>query len=75
MTLLRPTLSLRRLVVFSRGKVAYDQAFKLGVNIIRGTNSSGKSTILDFIFYALGGDFFNGNMKRVFVIMCLLKSQ
>jgi hypothetical protein len=31
--------------------------FRRGVNIIRGSNSSGKSTITDFIFYVLGGDF------------------
>lgn len=40
-----------------RSHAAYDQVFHLGVNIIRGKNSSGKSTILDFMFYALGGDF------------------
>lgn len=34
----------------------YDEAFHTGVNVIRGDNSSGKSTILNFIFYALGGD-------------------
>lgn len=34
----------------------YDQVFKLGVNIIRGSNSSGKSTITDFMFFVLGGD-------------------
>lgn len=32
------------------------RAFHPGVNIIRGENSSGKSTILNFMFYALGGD-------------------
>lgn len=48
---------INRLIVFSKGRIAYDQDFHLGVNIIRGDNSSGKSTIADFIFYALGGDF------------------
>lgn len=56
MTLLRPRLSLRRLMVFHKGHAVYDQAFHDGVNIIRGSNSSGKSTIADFIFFALGGD-------------------
>lgn len=56
MTRIEPTLALNRLVVFGRGKTMYDQAFHLGVNIIRGMNSSGKSTIADFIFYALGGE-------------------
>jgi len=41
------------------GKVAYDEEFHSGVNIIRGENSSGKSTISHFIFYVLGGAFSN----------------
>ncbi|PSH62075.1 AAA family ATPase [Phyllobacterium sophorae] len=45
-------------VRITRGKdVAYDEVFHRGVNIIRGENSSGKSTISDFIFYGLGGEF------------------
>lgn len=49
-------LALRRLVIRSAETIAYDEKFHFGLNIIRGENSSGKSTILDFIFYVLGGD-------------------
>jgi DNA repair exonuclease SbcCD ATPase subunit len=53
-----PFLKLNRLKIFTKdGKNAYDQYFHDGVNIIRGHNSSGKSTIGNFIFFVLGGDF------------------
>lgn len=52
-----PRFALNRLRVLRHGHVAYDQEFHEGVNIIRGENGSGKSTIADFIFYALGGEF------------------
>ncbi|KFZ30799.1 hypothetical protein IDSA_06835 [Pseudidiomarina salinarum] len=52
-----PRFTLNRLRVLRQGRVAYDQEFHEGVNIIRGENGSGKSTIADFIFYALGGEF------------------
>ena len=50
---------LKRLRVIRRGNAVYDQNFHPGVNIIRGENGSGKSTIADFIFYVLGGEFDN----------------
>jgi hypothetical protein len=48
-----------RLVVFGRGERVFDERFHSGLNIIRGENSSGKSTIMDFLFYGLGGDLFD----------------
>lgn len=51
-----PNISVRRLIVRRNANVAYDEAYHTGVNVIRGDNSSGKSTILNFLFYALGGD-------------------
>lgn len=55
-------LFLRRLVVTKHsGGLAYNEAFHNGVNIIRGRNSSGKSTISNLIYYALGGDYNNWN--------------
>jgi len=50
-------LRLNRLRVIKSGKAVYDQSFHDGINIIRGKNGSGKSTISDFIFYILGGEF------------------
>ena len=51
MTLFKPTLILKRLAIYSGSYVAYDENFHSGVNVIRGANSSGKSTILNFIFF------------------------
>ena len=56
MTFHRPRISIKRLVVTKGNKHIYDQTFHEGVNIIRGDNGTGKSTIMEFIYYALGGD-------------------
>lgn len=52
-------LKINRLVITKNGKYVYDEKFHSGVNIIRGDNGSGKSTISNFIYYALGGDFWS----------------
>jgi len=56
MTLLKPTIRLRRLTVYKDGRIVFDASFHAGVNIFRGHNSSGKTTILDFIAYTLGAE-------------------
>lgn len=56
MTRYDPCLIVKRLVVKRGAAVAYDETFHTGVNVIRGDNSSGKSTIMNFLFYGLGGD-------------------
>ncbi|ESY03934.1 AAA family ATPase [Mesorhizobium sp. C386A] len=51
-----PTLIVKRLVVYRNTNRVFDELFHPGVNVIRGENSSGKSTVLNFLFYGLGGD-------------------
>ncbi len=53
---LDPSIFVRRFAIERDGYAVYDERFHEGVNIIRGENSSGKSTILNFLFYGLGGD-------------------
>ncbi|VXD11636.1 conserved hypothetical protein [Marinoscillum sp. 108] len=51
-------LFLNRMIIHTlNGQIAYDEEYHKGINIIRGDNSSGKSTITHFIFYVLGGAF------------------
>lgn len=56
MTLLKPTLLVTRLVIKRSQHVVFDERFHAGVNIIRGENGSGKTTVVESIIYALGGD-------------------
>lgn len=57
MMLYKPTLKVEKLVVYREKNIVYEQEFTSGINIIRGENSSGKSSVLNFIFFGLGGDF------------------
>ena len=50
-------LKINKLVVTRDGEYVYSQEYHEGLNIIRGHNSTGKSTISNFIFFALGGEF------------------
>lgn len=70
-------LFVQRLCVLTRnGKIAYDEQFHRGVNIIRGDNSSGKSTITHLLFYGLGGSYVDfvpqaKQCQYVFVEVCI----
>jgi len=56
MMLYKPTLLLKRLVIKKGILSVYDETFHKGVNIIRGENGSGKTTIIQAIIHVLGGD-------------------
>jgi hypothetical protein len=56
MTWYRPTLILSRLLIIKSGRAVYDEKYHFGLNVIRGRNSSGKTTIARAIVYALGAD-------------------
>lgn len=50
------SLHIDRMLVTRGSHVLYDELFHHGVNIIHGSNGSGKSSIADFMFFGLGGD-------------------
>jgi DNA repair exonuclease SbcCD ATPase subunit len=64
MTLFKPNLEVVDLTIFRRGHRVYSEKFHSGLNIIRGENSSGKSTVMDFIFYGLGGDLLENQWRE-----------
>jgi hypothetical protein len=49
-------MKVRRLVILKGVTRVYDEHFHDGVNVIRGENSSGKSTVLNILVHGLGGD-------------------
>lgn len=59
MTLLNPTLIITRVVISRANNIVYNEFFREGVNIIRGENGSGKTTIIESIVYVLGGSIRN----------------
>ncbi len=56
MTNFKARLYLHRFFVFANGIKIYEQQFHGGLNIIRGDHAVGKSTLMDLIFYSLGGE-------------------
>lgn len=56
MTFLSPTFWVSEIRVFQHGHQAFGCKFHKGVNVIRGRNSSGKTTIMDLLAYSLGAE-------------------
>lgn len=56
MTLLSPTVAVNELLVIKDGRSVLNVKFHKGLNIVRGHNSSGKTTTLDFIAHTLGAE-------------------
>ena len=52
----RSKLFINKFAVHGAGKFVYNEEFHLGVNIIRGENGTGKSTIMDLLNYGLGAE-------------------
>ena len=56
MMLLKPTITINRLLVSKGGVSVMDIKFHAGLNIIVGENSSGKTTAVRFVAYAMGAE-------------------
>ncbi|MCW6540284.1 AAA family ATPase [Yersinia ruckeri] len=56
MTFLNPTFMVNELKVFQHGHEAFGCKFHKGVNVLRGRNSSGKTTIMDLLAYSIGAE-------------------
>lgn len=54
--MIKSRIILNSLTVTKDGMIAYQQKFHRGLNIIRGDNSVGKTTVLDLIYYVLGAE-------------------
>ena len=54
--MIKSNFYIERLVVEKLGRFVYDEEFHKGINVIRGEHSVGKTTILELIFYVLGGE-------------------
>jgi len=57
-------LKINRVVIKKSGSTVYNQIFHSGINVIRGKNSTGKSTIIELISYGLGADIKKQHWKK-----------
>lgn len=56
MTRFEPTIIVNELRVLKAGHIVHQVSFHAGLNIIKGHNSSGKTTTLDFLAFGLGAE-------------------
>jgi ribosomal protein S8 len=57
-------LIIKRVDIRRKGISVYNEEFHSGLNVIRGENGTGKSTIMELISYGLGGDVKKQNWKE-----------
>ena len=57
-------LIINRVVIKKDGHSVYDQVFHKGINVIRGKNSTGKSTVMELISYGIGADIKKQHWKK-----------
>lgn len=60
----KTTLVINRVVIAQSGNIAYDEKFHTGLNVIRGENGVGKSSIIELISYGLGADIKKTKWKK-----------
>lgn len=65
MTRLEPSLFVQQLVVLRDTRVVAHIPFHLGVNVIAGENSAGKTTLVRFLAYGLGAENINFNVTAL----------
>ena len=64
MTSYNSSFRLSRFIILRKGSRVYDELFHEGINVIRGEHSVGKSMLLDFIYYSLGGELQSDEWKE-----------
>lgn len=75
MTLLKPTLMVNRLVVYQGNHIAFNCPFHSGVNVIRGRNSSGKTTVMDLLAFSLGAENIRWKTEALLCTQTMLEVQ
>lgn len=60
----KKTLIITLVAIKAAGKIVYKENFHKGLNIIRGHNGTGKSTIMELISYGLGADIKKHSWKK-----------
>ncbi|QDC06014.1 hypothetical protein FH041_14250 [Pseudomonas sp. SWI7] len=54
MTLLKPTIIVEELLAKAGGKVAYQEKFHKGINVLSGCNGGGKTSVVQLLMFGLG---------------------
>ena len=73
-------LKIERVKITKKDSSVYDEKFHSGLNVIRGENGTGKSTLIELISYGLGGDIKKDSWKeealgcdQVFIVLLINK--